>query len=174
MEAISSDFVFFIVFVRDCIQICSFRHCLVECCIKYTYLWYARHDFFACFNTNQVCRVVQRCQFAAFLQCFFYCIINDNRACEIFTTMYHTMTQCIDFFHRFYNTMICICQCVQYHFYSHAVVLHIIVKNHIIFASRLMFQSRTFNTNSFAKTFCHYCFCIHINQLIFQRRTTTV
>ena len=70
MEAISSYFVLFIVFVWKTIKECFLWHCLMECCIKYTYHRYVWHQFFTCIDTDQVCRVVKWCKVIALFDCF--------------------------------------------------------------------------------------------------------
>ena len=165
MEAVSSDFIFFVVFIRQGIHICSFRHCLMECRIKYCYLRYAGHDFLACMDTDKVCRVMQGCKLAAFFDRFdnFWC--DYYRVCEVFAAVYNTMANRIDFLHAFYNAVFLVCQRVQNHFYGNAVVFLVIVKNNSFFAFGLVFQSGTFDTDSFTQTLSHYLLRI---QLVFQ------
>ena len=174
VEAISSYFIFFIVFVRQSVHISSFGHCLMESCIEYCYLRYAGHNFFASMDTDQVCGVVQRCQIAAFFDCFDNFGCNDYGVCEIFTAVYYTMANCVDFLHGFHNTVFGVCQCIQNHFNGYAVVFLIIIEDNGFFAGRLMFQSGAFDTDSFTQAFCQYVFCFHVDQLILQGRAAAV
>ena len=174
VETVSSDFVFFIVFVRQSVHVSSFGHCLVESCIEYCYLRYAGHDFFTSVDTDQVCGVVQRCQFAAFFDCFDYFGCNDYGVREVFTAVYYTVTNCVDFFHGFYNAVFRVCQSIQNHFYGYAVIFLVVIEDNCIFTSGLVFQSGTFDTDSFAQTFCQYAFCFHVDQLILQGRAAAI
>lgn len=92
MEAISSYFVFFVIFIRKSVQISFFRHCLMESGIKYTYHRYARHQFFTCVNADQVGRIVQRRKLVAFFYCFQHLICNDSGRSEFFSAMYDSVS----------------------------------------------------------------------------------
>ena len=59
METVTTDAIIFIVFVRKRIHVSFFRHCLVECSIEYSNLWYVRHDSLASFDTLNVWWVMQ-------------------------------------------------------------------------------------------------------------------
>src|ERR1700690_1359439 len=43
-------------------MICMGRHCLVKCCIEDCNLGYRRAELAGYFYSNEICRVVQRCQ----------------------------------------------------------------------------------------------------------------
>ena len=104
METIATNAVVFIVGVRKRIHVSFFRHCLVECSIEYSNLWNVRHDRLASFDTLNVWWVMQWSKGYTFFQSFHYCRCNQYGISEFFTTMYYTVTYCIDFIHRFDNT----------------------------------------------------------------------
>ena len=56
----------------------------------------------------------------------------------------------------------------------HLVVRHGLLGHVLVFARGLVSQHRTFDTDSFAQAFCHYALVGHIDQLIFQGRTSAV
>ena len=52
VETVFADFVFVIIFVRDCIHVCFFRHSLMESGVEYSYVWFARHQLHTCTDTH--------------------------------------------------------------------------------------------------------------------------
>ena len=104
METIATNAVVFIVGVRKRVHVSFFRHCLVECSIEYSNLWYVWHDSLASFDTLNIWWVMQWSKGCTFFQSFHYCRCNQYGISEFFTTMYYTVTYCIDFIHRFDNT----------------------------------------------------------------------
>ena len=90
VEAVTSYSVLFIIFIWKSIQICFLRHGLMECCIKYAYHRYVRHQFLTCIDTDQVCRIVKRRQIVALLN--LSQILHRVRTVEagkFFSAMYH-------------------------------------------------------------------------------------
>ena len=79
VEAITTNAILFIILVWNCIQICLSWHALSKCSIKYCYLRYAWHSCLTCFNTNQVCRIVQRSEVKALSDNLLNILIYNDR-----------------------------------------------------------------------------------------------
>ena len=106
VETISSDAVFLIIFIWDCIHSCFLWNIHTKCCIEYCYIRFARHCFFASFNTDQVCRVMKRSEVEAvtnnFLHVFCYkCCITVYSTC-----MQYTVSDCCNLIRTFDHTML--------------------------------------------------------------------
>ena len=108
METITTDTIVFIIRIRKRIHISFFRHCLVECSIKYSNLWYVRHNSLTSFNTLNIWWVMQWSKRCTFFQSIHNCRCNQYGISKFFTTMYYTVTNCINFIHGFNNTKLSI------------------------------------------------------------------
>ena len=122
MEAVASHFIILIILIRKSVHISLFWHCLVESCVKYTYHRSVRHQFLACCNTDQICRIVKRRKLVALLYCFLHFVSDHNRRSEfsppcttrcptapissrLLTTPVSGFVQCLD------HKLDCLCMC---------------------------------------------------------------
>ena len=69
----------------------------MESGIKYSYHRYARHQLFTCIDTDQVCRVVQRCKVVTLCNCFQNLVCDHNGRSKFLAAVYDTVTDCIYF-----------------------------------------------------------------------------
>ena len=168
VETITTYFIFFIALIWKSIHKCSWLHCLMESGIKYCYIWHTRHNCLARTDSDQVCRIVKRCKRITLFDCCHNFIIYYYRRSKFFSTVYDTMTNCINFFQITDYTIFFVCQFVQYHLNSHFMVWHILIDNHLFSTCRSMVQTSV-DSDSLTETYCQCLFCLCINQLIFQR-----
>ena len=94
VEAITTNAILFIILVWNCIQICLLWHTLSKCSIKYCYLRYAWHSCLTCFNTNQVCRIVQRSEVKALSDNLLNILIYNDRIAVYLTCVQNAMAYC--------------------------------------------------------------------------------
>ena len=168
MEAVFTNFVFFIVFIRNCIHICFFRHGLMESSIKYSYVWFARHQFHTCTDPHQVCRVVQRSKVAAFFDYTEYFVIDDAGIGDFCAAVEYTVSDCFYFIQVLQYTCRRIYQSVKNHLDCFCMCRHSRLCNFFFSACRLIYKSSV-NTDTLAQTFCCNFLCFRVNELEFQR-----
>lgn len=125
METITTDAIFFIQFVRNGIQVCIIRHCLVESSIKYTYLRNIRQNSRNRVYTFQIGRIMKRSQIIASSKRIQHFLRQQYRFTELLTTMYHAVTNCIDFIQRFDCTIFRTNQCIQDELYTYSMLRYI-------------------------------------------------
>ena len=168
VETVSSYFVVFIVFQWQTIQICFCRHGLMESGIKYCYLRYTWHQFAAYTDTDQVCRVVQRCQIVALFYGLDYFVCDNYGRRKFFSAVYDTVSDCIYFFQACDCTCFIIGQGIQNHLDSFFMCRHGSFCDFFVASCFLVYQSSV-DSDSLTETFCQNFFCIGVDQLIFQR-----
>ena len=98
METVAADAVFVIVLVRECIHICILRHALMECSIEDSHLRNCRKNIRYGPDTEEVGRVVQRCDIRAFLNLCNHVLVYELAAEELFSSMNHAMAYSLDVF----------------------------------------------------------------------------
>ena len=145
----------------------------MESSIKYTYLRNSRHKLCTYADTDQVCRIVKRCQIIALLNSCDHFICDDCRGSKFLTAMDNTMSDSTNLFQTGDSTSLVICQCIQYHLDSLFVSRHGSLCDLFVIASFLGNKSSV-DTDPLTKTFCKDCLCFRIDQLILQGRTSAV
>ena len=174
METITTDAIFFIQFVRNGIQVCIIRHCLVESSIKYTYLRNIRQNSRNRVYTFQIGRIMKRSQIIASSKRIQHFLRQQYRFTELLTTMYHAVTNCIDFIQRFDCTIFRTNQCIQDELYTYSMLRYIFFQNFFFTIRQSQLQERAFQTYFFNTTLSDNLFMVHIKQFIFDRRATAV
>ena len=171
MEAVFSDAVLFVKLIGESIHICIVGHCLMEACVKNSYLRNV-HNLFASLDTFKVCRVVKRTEFEALFNGFFHFFGYKNRSRELFGTVENSVTYRTDFVHRFDNAVLCVNKSIQYKLNCFAVVSHKMrLALDCLFGTigYLMSKGCVSVADLFANTFRKQGFMLHINKLIFKR-----
>ena len=144
VEAVTTYTVFFIQFVWDGIHICIVRHCLMECCIEYTYLRYIGQNSRNSIDTFQVSRVMEWSKVVASGKCIQYFFIQFHWFAETFPTVYHAVTYCIDFFQRLDCAIFRANQCVQDKFDTCSMFRDIFFQNLLFAIRQSQLQERTY------------------------------
>ena len=175
MEAIFTDAMFFVHFVRQCVYIVFSRHCLVESCIKYSYLRCIRHDSLACFDTLQISWVMEWAQWNAFFNSFDDSFIDNNGFCKFHTTMQYTVTYSSNFIHGFNHAVFRVNEDVEYKCKGYFVVFHRLRNGVLLSVWTFVSEDSIYiRTNAFYQTLCQHAFIRHVNQLVLQGRRTAV
>ena len=174
VEAISADFIFLIVLIRYCIEICFLRHGHAKTGIPNGHILLVGHNRLAGLDTHKISRIVQRSKVETLFDNPFYIFIHNNRLTVFGTRMKHTMTDCRDLVRALHHAMHRILKRIQNQSDRNLVIRHRLLGHIFVLASRLVSQYRTFNTDSLTQTLCYYTLVRHINQLIFQRRASAV
>ena len=60
------------------------------------------------------------------------------------------------------------------HFYSVAVVAHMLLPYELVLAGSLLRELGAIYAYSLAKTLCKYCLCVYVYKLIFKRGTSRI
>ena len=149
MEAVSSDFILFVQFIRQRIQIGHLIHRLMEGRVKHRYLRYARHCPFTRLYSDQVRRIMKRRQLAALVDRFFHIFVNEHRFAKKLTAVYHPVSYSFDFIHAVDHAVLFVYQCVDNHLDRVGVVLHRFFDDNLLLTGRLKFITGTFDSDSF-------------------------
>ena len=96
METITAHTIILIQFIRNSIEICVLRHCLMERCIKHTNLRQVRHQLRNGLHSLKICRIVKRSKVTALLKYLQNLIVKNNTLVELLTAVHHAMTDSID------------------------------------------------------------------------------
>ena len=131
------------------------------------------HDFAAALYAGNVARHVQRSEFRVLFADFYDLIGNDNRRMEVFARMENTVTDRGNFIHGFDYAAVFADESVQHHFDGRRMVRHVLFEN-VFLTVGFMFENRAFNADSLAETFGNDAFVLHVDKLIFERRTARV
>ena len=174
VETITAHTILLVQFVRDSIQICMLRHSLVECSIEYTDLRNIRQNSCNGVNSFQVSRIVERCQIIAGSKSLKHFLSQQYWFTEAFTSVHHTMTYGIDFFEWLDSTIFGTYQCIQDEFHTYGMFGDILLQNFLFTIRQSQFQEWIFQTDLFDTTLGNHFFAVHIEQLVFDRWTTTV
>ena len=174
MEAIAPDFVFLIIFIREAVQIGLLRHGLMKGRIKDRHHRHARHDLHAGTDTDQVGRIVQRRQIAAFFDSPHHLFINQYRAGEALSSVHHAMSHRADLGQGSDDALLLVRQFFDYQLHRSGMIRHI--RNFLYFFSArlLMGDVASVNADPLAQTLGQNFFRIAVDELIFQRRTSAV
>ena len=174
METVTAHTVFRIHLVRQTVHISLSRHCLVESRIEHSHLGNTRNQRFHRIDTLQVSRVMQRSQIRTFDYLVDHIPVDLHAGSELFTSMYHTMADSVDFV-IFLNAAVClVSQNTQDKFDTFLVAGHFFFQNNFLTVFVGQFQECTGQTDLFDTTLCHYFTGCHIEQFIFNRTTTAV
>ena len=65
--------------------------------IKYPYHRRFRHQLLTSRDTDQISRIMQRCQFVTVCDSLYHFIRDQRRRCKFLTTMHNTMADCTNF-----------------------------------------------------------------------------
>jgi len=96
MESVSSDFILFVIFHGQRVEIMFRRHALIECRIKDSHLWNFGKQFLARKDGLQICRIMQWSQIRTFRDFSDNIICDDDGVLEIFPSMDDSMSYRID------------------------------------------------------------------------------
>ena len=174
METIATNAVVLVHIVRDSIHECLLRHCLMECCIEYAYLWNLWEKSSNSIYTLEVCRIVKRSKVVASLECLDNLWSEDNRLCELLTTMHHTMTYCIQFVERLESTINRICKNLEDKFHTYCVLRNLLLNNLLAAILRIKLDECTRKTYFLNTALCENGLCLHLEELILDRTATAV
>ncbi len=173
VKTIAADAVFLIIFIGNGIEIRLFRHCHTKSSIPYGHVRRSRHCFFAGLDSHQVGRIVKRSQIKAFPDDTFYILIYYDGLTVNGSCVKNPMSHGGDLFCIRDYTILRIYQCFHNQGNGFRMLGHGLL-NHQLLVGRLVGQLGTFNSDSLTEAFRHYVLVVHINELIFQGRTSAV
>ena len=160
--------------MRDGVQVGLLVHAHAEGGVEYSYVRFARANFFTGLDTHQVGRVVQRARVEALADSSLDILVDNDGFGKLGAAVEHAVADCIDLIDRFDDAVFCAGQSVQNQLYSYGVVRHWGLNNIVVFARYFVGQDRTVDADSLAETLGQDLLVLHINQLIFQRGASAV
>ena len=175
VEAVAADLVLLIVLVRDRVHIVRLRHSLMERSIKYGNHRYVRtHNLAAGLNTNQVGRIVQRCERYAVLDRLEHLFGDDNAVREELAAVYHAVTDCVDLAHRGDNTLFRIEQHVDDRLDRFLMGRHSDVELELFIRLVAGVGEHAVDADALAQALSHDLARFGVEQLVFQRRAAGI
>ena len=174
METIAAHAVLLIQLVGDSIHISLGRHGLMEGRIKNTYLRQTRHQFLHGINTLQVSGVMQRSQIADGLESLQHLVSEDNALVELLTSVYHAVTDGIDFLQVFDDTDLRIGQQREDELHTLGMLGDVVHNLLLLTISQLHLDKGTVQAYSLGTTTGHHALVVHIVQSVLDRGRTTV
>ena len=97
MEAVAANTVLCIVFIWKGIHIGFCWHGLVERSVEHAHLWHFGEHFVDGVDACHVHRIVEWGNAVAFLDFCNHLIVDEHALVELFTTMHHAVTYCVNF-----------------------------------------------------------------------------
>ena len=98
VETVAANSIFFIIFVRNSIHICLWRHSTVERCIKNKYLRNIRtYNFKASPVAHKMSRIVKRSKRSKFFNILNNLFCNENTLSISIAALYYSVTYSVDF-----------------------------------------------------------------------------
>ena len=146
----------------------------MESSVEHTHLTDSRDQCAHSTDTFQVWRIMKRCQINTLNHLTDHFRSNFHTTAECFTTVYHTMTYSIDFVKRLDTAVFIVSQHTQDELDSCIVFRHFFFKNHFLAIRLSEFQERTRQTQLLYAALCQYFVCVHIEQLVLNRRTSAI
>ena len=122
METVTTYTVLLIELVWESVHVSVVRHCLVECCIEYTYLWNLRSNLLNGVHALEVCRVVEWCKVVASLEYLKNLVCEQCRGAELLTTMYHAVAYSVNLVDRTDGAELLACEYVEDEAYTDSVL----------------------------------------------------
>ena len=174
METITTDGVLFVQLIWNSIHICLVWHGLVECSIKYSYLWYTRQCCLNSFNTLEVGWVVQWSELYALDNHLLYLWGDKYRLVEFLAAMHHAMTNCLYLFQRSDATNLLINQTIQNQLNTYSMLWHWLFDFHFLAICQFDLQESIRQTDFLYSTRYHYCMGVHIKKFVLNTATTAV
>ena len=173
VETVSSYLVLLIVLIGDTVDVCHFRHGLMESGIEYGNVRYARHQLLACTDTDKVCRIVKRCKVVALFDGSHGLVVDQAGRGELLSAVDNTVADSTNLGKALYYALLLIGQSCDNSADSLAVGGHRNLGNFLLTAGRLIGQCAV-DADSLAETLGKNCLGIGVDQLILQRRASAV
>ncbi len=133
----------------------------------------ARHKLLADIDSDQVRGVVKRCQIGAVFQCLDHGIVYFCGARELLAAVYDTMTYRIDLLQGADRAGLLIGERIENHFDGFLVCRHRCFCDFLVEAFLLIYETAV-DSDTLAESLGKNLLGIRVDQLIFQRRTSTV
>ena len=143
MEAVTTNAVFFKVFVWDCVQVGFFIHAHTEGGVKYSNVWFAWAYFLQAsipIRLAGLCRGPRskHSRIAALTSS-----LTTMDFCEFCAAVEYAVTNCVDFLNGSDNTVVFVGQGIQNQFYSYGMVWHWGFNNIVVFTWNFVGQNGT-------------------------------
>ena len=176
VETILADLLLGVVFIGNSVEIVVCGNSLVECGVESEYLRNVGQDLGHRQCALQVCGVVQRSHLDAVAYLLDSIGSNECATAEMFATVSYTMTYGVDLVVRADNAINGIDQCFEDQVDTHVVISDGLVEFESLFAYGFVFQVTLCLTDTIDQTLGQqFVACIvHIDHLIFDRRTTAI
>ena len=174
MSAVTADMIFFSDIRFNTVSISFRRHGQMEGSIENGNHGNAGHKFLTGAHTHNMSGVMERSHGEGcfhILDGFFRC----NRGLgEESPAVHVTMADTVDFFEIGDDAVIFVYESVEHHFNGDVMIFNVRFDFVFVFAGGFVGKQGVVQTDAIHKAFGHNAFIIHINELIFQRRTAAV
>ena len=143
----------------------------MECSVENAHLRYSRKHCRNSLDTENVCRVVKRSEYRAFLELCYNFISNKLTAHELLCAMYHTVTYRLDIFKSLKYAILLIEKSRKYCLDTHSMVLdrHLLLE--FFLTCRLMLQASYLQSDPLNQTLGQkiiHLITLHIKKLILE------
>ena len=172
VSTVFADPVILIILVRKTIHISISRNRLMECRIESNNLRNRRENSLHSPDTQDMGRIMQRCEIAADLDLLHDILIDKSAGREILTSMHNSVAHSLDVVKRLQNAMLAICKCLKDKLHSHLVVRNRNLLYDFLLTGSGMLETSHFQADLFYDTFSQdiiNLIALHIKKLILDR-----
>ena len=165
VKSVSSHLILLVILVRKAVEVCLFRHCLMERGVKYPHHRHIGHQLSAGIDSDQIRRIVKRCQIIA----LFHCRQNFRRQKggrrKLLSAVHHAVSDCVDLGKTSDGACLIIDQGFEYHLDCLLMSGHIRLCDLLVQPALLVYKSPV-NPDALAQPLCENALALRINQLI--------
>ncbi|CDA93373.1 putative uncharacterized protein [Bacteroides sp. CAG:709] len=172
VSTVFADPVILIILVRKTIHVGISRNRLMECRIESNNLRNRRENSLHSPDTQDMGRIMQRCEIAAYLDLLHDILIDKSAGREILTSMHNSVAHSLDVVKRLQNAMLAICKCLKDKLHSHLVVRNRNILYDFLLTGSGMLETSHFQADLFYDTFSQdiiNLIALHIKKLILDR-----
>ena len=144
----------------------------MECRIESNNLRNRRENSLHSPDTQDMGRIMQRCEIAADLDLLHDILIDKSAGREILTSMHNSVAHSLDVVKRLQNAMLAICKCLKDKLHSHLVVRNRNILYDFLLTGSGMLETSHFQADLFYDTFSQdiiNLIALHIKKLILDR-----
>ena len=175
VEAVTANFIFFIIFVRNTVHISVIGDRLVETRIKNSDLGNARHDLFAGFDTVEIGGVMKRTEGETVADRLLDLGGNENGTGYLVSSVQNAVPDRLDLGNGRDDPVFLAYERVENYFQRRRMIGHIDIR---LILFRIGLESErarcALDADPVAKSLCDDLFGLDVKQLIFQRRRAGV
>ncbi len=174
METVFPDTIPLIYFIWQCVKVCIFGHGLVKCRIEYADHGFFGHEVHRCFYACYISGIMERSKLDAIFKGLHYFLVYYHRAGKLFAAMHDPVSYSAYLIHTGNYSGFIIGKHIRHLVHCHGMVYHVLLDYRLLASDLRMFDNGIVNPYPVAHAFCQNRFLLHINQLIFERRTARI